>query len=375
MAQHAAAAKQRPDAHEDYYVASQWRLMWWKFTRHKPAVASGLLIVLLYLLGVFCEFVSPYDPEARHIKYVFAPPQRIHFFDSRGFHLRPFVYDMKSAIDRETLRKTFREDPSRQFRVRLLARGEKYKLWGLWGGDVHLFGVEGEGTLFVLGTDRMGRDVLSRVLYGARVSLSIGLIGVLLSLLMGLILGGVSGYYGGAADVVIQRLIELLRSFPSIPLWMALSAALPPHWSPLKVYFGITIILSFVGWTGLARVVRGKLLSLREEEFALAALISGASEMTVIVKHLLPSFLSHIIVSITLSIPQMILAETALSFLGVGLRPPVTSWGVLLQEAQNVRTVALYPWLLLPVLFVIVAVLAFNFLGDGLRDAADPYSR
>ena len=253
-------------------------------------------------------------------------------------------------------------------------RGDEYKFWGLFKTDLHLLGIDEGGKLFLCGTDRMGRDVFSRIIYGSRISMSIGLIGVSLSLVLGLILGGISGYYGGLIDVVIQRLIELLRSFPSIPLWMALSAALPTDWSAIRIYFGITVILSLLGWTGLARVVRGKLLALRKEDFAMAAILAGASEMRVIVRHLLPSFMSHIVVTITLAIPYMILAETSLSFLGIGLRPPVTSWGVLLKEAQNIRTVVLHPWLMLPGVFVIIAVLAFNFIGDGLRDAADPYT-
>jgi peptide/nickel transport system permease protein len=251
--------------------------------------------------------------------------------------------------------------------------GDPYKLWGLWETDIHFFGVEEGGSLYILGTDWKGRDLLTRIIYGARVSLSIGVVGVLLSLFLGLLLGGISGYFGGIADTTIQRIIEILRSFPSIPLWMALNAAIPVHWPPLRVYFGITVILSLIGWTGLARVIRGKLLSLREEDYVLAAKIAGCPDMLMISRHLLPGFLSYIIVNMTLAIPRMILAETALSFLGLGLRPPVTSWGVLLKEAQNVHIIARHPWLLVPAIFVILTVLTFNFLGDGLRDAADPY--
>ena len=360
---------------EKFYIASQWNLMWWKFKKHKVAVFSSFVILFLYLIAAFCEFIAPYDLHERHVKFVFTPPQKIHFVHE-GKLQRPFVYGLEREVDLETLRKLYHEDTSQIFPLRLFVRGNPYKFWSLFETDLHLFGIGTEdGTAFLLGTDRLGRDVLSRVIYGARISLSIGLVGVFLALVLGMALGGASGYYGGSTDNIIQRVIELLRSFPTIPLWMALSAALPPEWPPLRIYFGITVILSLIGWTGLARVVRGKLLSLREEDFATAARLAGASETRVIGRHLLPGFMSHIIVTITLAIPGMILAETALSFLGLGLRPPVTSWGVLLQEAQNVRTVALHPWLMLPVLFVIVAVLAFNFVGDGLRDAADPYSR
>ncbi len=359
---------------ERFFIASQWSLMWWKFRRHRLAIVSGAVLLVLYVLAGFCEFIAPYDLTERHRRYVYTPPQRIRLFHD-GRITRPFVYGLERSVDPETLRKSYSENRSAVFPLRFFTRGHEYRFWDLFPTDVHLFGVDEGGTAFLLGTDRLGRDMLSRIVYGSRISLSIGLIGVTLSLLLGVILGGVSGYYGGTTDNLIQRFIEMLRSFPTIPLWMALSAALPAQWPPLRIYFGITVILSLVGWTGLARVVRGKLLALREEDYAMAARVAGASEGRIIAGHLIPAFMSHIIVTVTLAIPGMILAETALSFLGLGLRPPVTSWGVLLQEAQNVRTVALHPWLLLPVLFVIVTVLAFNFIGDGLRDAADPYAR
>ena len=359
---------------ERFFIASQWSLMWWKFRRHRLAIVSGAVLLVLYVLAGFCEFIAPYDLTERHRRYVYTPPQRIRLFHD-GRIMRPFVYGLERSVDAETLRKSYSENRSAVFPLRFLTRGHEYRFWDLFPTDVHLFGVDEGGTAFLLGTDRLGRDMLSRIVYGSRISLSIGLIGVTLSLLLGVILGGVSGYYGGTTDNLIQRFIEMLRSFPTIPLWMALSAALPAQWPPLRIYFGITVILSLVGWTGLARVVRGKLLALREEDYAMAARVAGATEARIIAGHLIPAFMSHIIVTVTLAIPGMILAETALSFLGLGLRPPVTSWGVLLQEAQNVRTVALHPWLLLPVLFVIVTVLAFNFIGDGLRDAADPYAR
>ena len=357
------------------YAASQWQLMWWKFRKHHLAMAAGLVIVALYVVATFCEFLAPYTLNHRQVAYSFAPPQRLHFVSDEGVHFRPFVYGIKGVRHPETLRKFYVEDREQLYAVRLFVRGAPYRFWGLFETDVHLFGVDDGGTLFLLGTDHLGRDLLSRIIYGSRISLTIGLVGVTLSFVFGLVIGVVSGYYGGWIDNLIQRGIEILRSFPSIPLWMALAAALPSSWSPLQIYMGITVVLSFIGWTGLARQVRGKILSLREEDFATAALLAGASRWRIMTRHLLPSFMSHIIVSLTLAVPGMILGETSLSFLGLGLRPPVTSWGVLLKEAQNVQAVAFQPWLLTPVVFVIITVLAFNFVGDGLRDAADPYLR
>ncbi|MBA7499494.1 MAG: ABC transporter permease subunit [Clostridia bacterium] len=364
--------KEEISAEEKLYVASQWQLMWRKFVKHKLAIFGGGILAIFYLVAIFCEFFSVYDPYKRYTKYIYCPPSRIHFFDEKGFHFRPFVYSIKRKINLETFRKTYTEDKVKKYPIYFFIHSDKYKLWNLFKMDVHLFGVR-EGGMFLFGTDILGRDLFSRNLYAARISLSIGLIGVALSFVLGIILGGISGYYGGGADMIIQRIIEFLISIPTIPLWMALAAALPADWSPIKAYFGITIILSVVGWCGLARVVRGKFLELREEDFAMAAKIAGATQKRVIAKHLLPSFLSYLIVSLTLSIPGMILGETSLSFLGLGLRPPVISWGVLLKESQKVQTVALHPWLLIPGFFVIITVLAFSFLGDGLRDAADPY--
>ncbi len=361
-------------AEERYYLASQWQLMWRKFIKHKLAILGGTILIIFYTLAIFCEFFSTYDIYKRYTGYIYCQPQRIHFFDEEGnFHFRPFVYGLERTTDPKTWSRIYTEDKTKKYPIYFFIHGDRYKLWNLFPLDVHLFGVEEPGVIFLFGTDKLGRDLLSRNLSAARISLSIGLVGVSLSFILGCILGGISGYFGGTTDMIIQRVIEFLISIPTIPLWMALSAALPAEWPPLKIYFGITIILSIVGWCGLARVVRGKLLELREEDFAMAAKVAGAGEGQIIVRHLLPSFLSYLIVSLTLAIPSMILGETALSFLHLGLRPPVVSWGTLLQDAQNMRTVALNSWLLIPGLFVIIAVLAFNFLGDGLRDAADPY--
>lgn len=365
--------KRTADLEEKYYVTTQWELIWRKFKKHKLARVSIVILVLIYSGGIFCEFLAPYNLETRHINYIYAPPQRIYFTDEKGFNVRPFVYGLEGRMDIETLERIYREDKKKKYPIGFFVRGDKYKMWGLFETDIHFFGAKDEGFIFIFGTDRLGRDLLSRILYGARISLSIGFVGIFISLIIGLILGGLSGYLGGIVDNIIQRIIEILKSFPTIPLWMALSAAVPLQWSPLMVYFGITVILSLVGWTGLARVVRGKLLALREEDYVMAAKIAGCKDMAIITRHLIPGFLSYIIVSLTLSIPGMILGETSLSFLGLGLRPPLTSWGVLLKEAQNVRTVVLHPWLMIPVFMIIITVLAFNFLGDGLRDAADPY--
>ena len=357
---------------ERYYMASQWQLMWRKFKKHKLAILGGTILTFFYIIAIFCGFLSTQDIYKRHTKYINCPPQKIHFFDEKGFHFPPFVYGIKGGLDRETFEMKYTEDKTKKYPIHFFVHGDKYRFWNLFQTDIHFLGVK-QGTLFLFGTDSLGRDVFSRNLYAARISLSIGFVGVALSFVLGSILGGVSGYFGGAADMIIQRVIEFLISLPTIPLWMALSAALPRTWSPIKVYFGITIIFSLIGWCGLARVVRGKLLDLREEDFAMAAKIAGASDGKIIMRHLLPSFLSYLIVSLTLAVPYMILGETALSFLGLGIRAPAVSWGTLLKDAQDVQTVVFCPWLLIPGLFVIITVLTFNFLGDGLRDAADPY--
>ncbi len=365
--------RRKTSVEEKFYIASQWQLMWRKFRKHKLALFGGTILAIFYLLATFCEFFAPQDISKRNREYTYSPPQRIRFFDEEGFNLRPFVYGLKRMVDPETWKTTYvLEERPKKYPIRFFVHGDSYKLWGLFETDIHLFGVRG-GTLFLFGTDKIGRDIFSRNLYASRISLSIGLVGVSISFVLGCILGGISGYFGGGTDTVIQRLIEILIALPTIPLWMSLSAALPQNWSSIKVYLGITVILSIVGWCGLARVVRGKLLELREEDFVMAAKIAGATSRRVIIRHLLPSFMSYLIVNLSLAIPTMILAETALSFLGLGLRPPVVSWGTLLKDAQHVQIVAFNPWLLIPGLFVIVVILAFNFLGDGLRDAADPY--
>ncbi len=370
--------KNKPGEEEKIYVAGYWQLIWWRFRKHKMAMISSVILIVAYLSAAFCEFVAPYNPEEFFPQYKLSPPTKIHIRDTEGRFHWPFVYYLKVERDKETLRRIYREDTSQRFPIRLFVRGTPYELWGVIESDIHLFGIDAplaKQRIFLAGADRMGRDLFSRLVYGARISLSIGLVGVFISFVLGILIGGVSGYYGGRVDTIIQRIIEFIRSIPQIPLWMGLSAALPPDWPIIRVYFGITVILSLVHWTGLARVVRGRFLALREEDFIMAARLVGSGEIRIILRHMVPSFLSYIIASVTLAIPGMILSETGLSFIGLGLRAPAISWGVLLQEAQNLKSVALAPWVLSPALAVIVAVLSFNFLGDGLRDAADPYSR
>ena len=358
-------------------VAGYWQLVWWRFRRHKLAVAGGVVTIALYLVAVFAGFLAPFPPAAYQAQYTYAPPQPLHLWQrtDEGIRFGAFVHGYRVEIDREAFRRTFVIDTSDRIDVRFFARGERYKIFGLIPWDRHLIGpVDPSQPMYLLGADRLGRDVLSRTIHGARVSMSIGLVGVLMSLILGMVFGGISGYFGGLVDTFIQRVIEFLRSIPTIPLWMGLAAAIPLNWPPLRVYFAITVLLSLIGWTGLAREVRGRFFSLKTEDFVTAARLDGASEGRIIMRHMMPSFSSHIIASVTLAIPAMIIAETSLSFLGIGLRPPVVSWGVLLQEAQNIRSVATAPWLFWPGVAVVIAVLSLNFLGDGLRDAADPYA-
>ncbi|HYC63245.1 MAG TPA: ABC transporter permease [Reyranellaceae bacterium] len=357
---------------EKFYMAGQWKLMWWRFRRHKPAVVSGIFLLLMYFTTLISEWVAPYDLHSRH-KFIFAPPQSVHIVHEGSLRM-PFVYAFKMERDPDTLQRVYTEDTTKPQALRFFCRGEAYEFWGLIEGTFHLVCPPEGGTFFWLGTDRLGRDMFSRIVYAARISLTIGIIGIALSFALALVLGGLAGYYGGWVDNVVQRITEIIKSFPHLPLWLALSAALPVTWSPLLIYFGITLILALLDWPGLGRAVRSKLLSLREEDYALAAQLMGAKPARIIGRHLLPGFMSHLIASATLSIPSMILAETALSFLGLGLRPPITSWGVLLNEATDINVVAVNWWLMLPVVPVILVILAYQFLGDGMRDAADPYA-
>ena len=368
-----------PEDEERIFVATQWQLMWWRFRRHKLAVASAFVLSIFYIAAIGAEFLSSSDPATSVVDVAYLRPQKIHWFDGASFS--PYVEEVTGSRDPKTFKKIYSHDPDVKIPISFFVRGYEYNFLGFIKADRHLMGIEGgeEGEYnraapYLLGTDVLGRDMAARIVMGTRISLSIGLVGVTMSFILGITLGGISGYYGGWADNVIQRIIEITRSIPTIPLWVALAASVPRDWSIIRLYFAITIILSLVAWTELGRVVRGRFLSMREEDFITAARIAGASDIRIIFRHMVPSFTSHVIAAATLAIPFMIISETALSFLGLGLRPPAISWGVLLQATQNVQSVAVYPWLMSPSLPVIVAVLAFNFVGDGLRDAADPYS-
>ncbi len=362
-----------PEENLSVEVASQWRLMWWKFRKHKLAMVSLVIVALLYTMVIFAEPIAPRVPTKFDSGYVTVPPQRIRLFHDGNLMLHTYGYS--SVRDPETRARVWTIDTETIVPVGFFVRGQEYKLWGLIPMDVHLIGPKNvEDPFYLLGSDLLGRDVLSRIIYSARVSLTVGLVGIALTFLIGVIVGGVSGLIGGRLDNVIQRTIEIVISIPQLPFWLALAAMVPVEWTPLQTYFMITIILSLLSWTGLARVVRSKFLSLRDEDFVLAAKLDGVRNARLISRHMLPSFLSHLIASVTLAVPGVIIGETALSFLGLGLRPPIVSWGVMLQDSQRIVAIADHPWLLTPAIAVFITVLALNFLGDGLRDAADPYA-
>ena len=371
------ALKPRGDT-DKVAVAGQWTLIWDKFVRNKLALVSGWIIIVMALIGLFCEFLAPALPDTSKPQFTNAPPQQLRFFvtnEDGSSSFQPHITGYTMQVDQASLRRTYVVDESVVVPVGFFVAGAPYKMWGLIPANLHLIApLKSTDTMYLLGTDRLGRDLLSPLIYGTRISMSIGLLGVCISLCLGVTLGSLAGFYGGAVDATIARIIEVISSMPTIPLWLGLAAAIPLTWSPLTVYFVITLIVSLFGWTGLAREVRGRFFALRNEDFVTAAKLDGSTEKRVIFRHILPSLTSHILAVVTLALPTMIVAETALSFLGIGLKAPIVSWGVLLQEAQNVRTIANAPWQLVwPAGAVVITVLAYNFLGDGMRDAADPY--
>ncbi len=366
--------KKRTEQGEEFYRAGQWQLVWWKFRRHKLANLGLVVLGIFYFFAIFAEFMAPYQPLHRFKFFVSRPPIAIHIRDTQGRFRLPFIYGIERSRDPVTMFPIYKEKTDEIYPIKLFVRGDEYKFWGLFKTNRHLFGTGTDDVpVNILGTDKIGRDVFSRVIFGARISLSIGMLGVFISFFLGMALGGLAGYFGGVVDEVIMRVIDVLVSLPTIPLFMALAAALPQDWPQIRIYFYITLILSILGWTGLARTIRGKMLSLREEDYVMSARLDGEKEGSIISRYLLPGFASYIIVSLTLSIPGQIIGETSLSFLGIGLAEPTVSWGTMLKDCQSIQVVAQQPWLLWPVAFVVIAVLMFNFLGDGLRDAADPY--
>jgi peptide/nickel transport system permease protein len=366
--------KKKENQDESLFVASQWKLMWWRFLKHKMAVISGIFLLIMYLIVPFADFLATSDPENSQAYNALMPPQQIHWFEEG--RLKPHVYGFETWRDPETFKRVYKPNPNEKYYISFFAKGYSYKFLGFIPANRHLIGIKNgsaEENLFLLGTDNTGRDFLSRILVGSRTSLTIGLVGVFISVFLGVLLGAVSGYFSGIVDLLIQRIIEIFQSIPTIPLWMGLAAALPHDWSVTQVYFAITIIISMIGWTNIARVVRGQMLSIRNQDNILAAKLMGCSQLRIITKHMIPVTFSYIIAAASLQVPRMIVNETALSFLGIGMRPPAISWGVLLHSAQNIHTIAVAPWLLLTVIPVMLVVLGFNFVGDGLRDAADPY--
>ncbi|AGB42390.1 ABC-type dipeptide/oligopeptide/nickel transport system, permease component [Halobacteroides halobius DSM 5150] len=357
-------------------VESYWDKLWRRFNQNRLAQAGLIMVSAIILISIFAPFLSPYDYNSNNLDSVYIPPQEIHFIDQTGdFHLRPFVYQVKEGLDPDTWKRVYKEDKSKRYPINFLVRSWKYEFLGLFESDLHLFGIQGDkASIHLLGTDKLGRDLLSRIFYGSRISITVALLGALITVVVGSTIGAISGYYAGKVDMVIQRIIEIIRMFPRLALWMALSVAIPPTWPPLATFFGIIVVFAFINWVNLAREVRGKVLSYRETEFVLAAETLGASAPYIIFKHIIPNVISHIIVIGTITIPRLIIAESALSFLGLGIQPPLVSWGVLLSNATTIQTIGQHPWIIIPGVAILVTVLGFNFLGDGLRDAVDPYS-